>query len=115
MAWKQSSQLWISSTTTFAALIIFVLLHYVVPEFEELFEGFGAELPFFTRLVLNVHEYFYLLTIPAFVGNILIYNMKNQLGWWLVGITGVMGILLIPLTIIAMYLPIFQMGNVVNG
>jgi hypothetical protein len=41
--------------------------------------------------------------------------MKNQAGWWLVGFTGAMGILLIPLTVIAMYLPIFEMGKVVNG
>lgn len=115
MSRTQNTQLWLSSTTTSAALISFILLSYVIPEFGELFEGFGAELPVFTKLVLTVHEYFYLLALPGVIGNLLIYNSKNVAGWWLVGFSGAMGILLIPLTIIAMYLPIFEMSRVVNG
>ena len=115
MNWEKNTQLWTSTTTTSAALIIFILLSYVIPEFEELFEGFGADLPSFTKLVLTIHEYFYLLALPGVIGNVLIYNSKNVAGWWLVGFSGAMGILLIPLTIIAMYLPIFEMSRVVNG
>ena len=112
---KQSTQLWIGWLTVTAALISFILLSYVVPEFEELFESFGADLPAFTRLVIGVHDYFYFLAAPGVVGNLLIYNFNNKAGWWLVGFSGVMGILLIPLTIIAMYLPIFEMSKVVTG
>ena len=34
--------------------MIFVMLTYVVPKFAEFFEGFGAELPWFTSLMINV-------------------------------------------------------------
>lgn len=34
-----------------------LLLIYVVPQFESLFQGFGADLPAFTRLVLNLSEF----------------------------------------------------------
>jgi len=112
---KQSTQLWISSLMVTAALISFIMLSYVVPEFEELFEGFGAELPGFTQFIIGIHDSFYFLAAPGVIGNILIYNFKHKLGWWLVGFSGVMGVALIPLTIIAMYLPIFQMGDVVTG
>jgi hypothetical protein len=115
MSWKQTTQLWASWTTTIAALITFLLLSYIIPEFQELFTGFGAELPLFTRLILSIHEYFYLLALPGFIGNLLIYNFKHTIGWWLVGFSAIMGIVMIPLTTIAMYLPIFEMGSVVNG
>jgi type IV pilus assembly protein PilC len=34
--------------------MIFVMLTYVIPRFAEFFEGFGAELPWFTALMINV-------------------------------------------------------------
>ncbi|MGB0713145.1 MAG: type II secretion system F family protein [Gammaproteobacteria bacterium] len=39
-----------------AFIVTCVLLLYVVPQFEELFADFGAELPAFTRLVLDISE-----------------------------------------------------------
>ena len=39
-----------------AIIVTFVLLLYVVPQFENLFKGFGAELPLFTRMVLRLSE-----------------------------------------------------------
>lgn len=37
-----------------AVVVVAVLLLFVVPQFEELFASFGAELPAFTRLVINM-------------------------------------------------------------
>ncbi|HYC91433.1 MAG TPA: type II secretion system F family protein [Thermoanaerobaculia bacterium] len=34
--------------------MIFVMMTYVIPKFSEFFEGFGAELPWFTQLMINV-------------------------------------------------------------
>jgi len=112
---RQSTQSWIATVTVIASLTTFILLSYVVPEFEKLFEGFGAELPAFTRLVITVHNYYYLLAIPGVAGNILIHLKKQTAGWVLVVFSGAMGVILIPFTVIAMYLPIFQMGRVVGG
>lgn len=37
-----------------AVIVTGILLIFVVPEFEKLFKGFGADLPFFTQIVINV-------------------------------------------------------------
>lgn len=39
-----------------AAIVTSILLIYVVPQFAEIFAGFGAELPPFTQFVLNISE-----------------------------------------------------------
>jgi type IV pilus assembly protein PilC len=36
-----------------SGVMIFIMLTYVIPKFAEFFEGFGAELPWFTRLLIN--------------------------------------------------------------
>ena len=40
-----------------AILVTAILLLFVVPTFEELFEGFGAELPAFTQMVINLSRW----------------------------------------------------------
>ncbi len=40
-----------------AVIITSILLIFVVPQFEELFKGFGAELPAFTQLVVNMSRF----------------------------------------------------------
>ncbi|MFN4262839.1 MAG: type II secretion system F family protein [Thioalkalivibrionaceae bacterium] len=42
---------------TVAIAVTAILLVFVVPQFEELFTGFGADLPAFTRLVINLSEF----------------------------------------------------------
>ena len=39
-------------------IVTAVLLIFVVPQFEELFKGFGAELPAFTQMVVNMSRFF---------------------------------------------------------
>lgn len=40
-----------------ALVVTAILLVFVVPQFEELFKGFGADLPVFTQLVINLSEF----------------------------------------------------------
>lgn len=40
-----------------AVAVTVILLIYVVPQFEELFKGFGAELPAFTQMVINLSRF----------------------------------------------------------
>ncbi|WP_406672787.1 type II secretion system F family protein [Natronospira sp.] len=40
-----------------AIIVTIILLIYVVPQFEDLFGGFGADLPAFTRMVLDLSEF----------------------------------------------------------
>lgn len=39
-----------------AAIVTSILLIFVVPTFKEIFDGFGAELPAFTQMIINISE-----------------------------------------------------------
>lgn len=41
-----------------AVIVTAILLIFVVPQFEDLFSGFGADLPAFTKMVINLSEFF---------------------------------------------------------
>ena len=48
-----------------AVIVTLILLLFVIPQFEELFKGFGADLPAFTRMVIELSRF-----------------VQNQ-GWWM--------------------------------
>lgn len=54
-----------------SAIVTSILLIFVVPTFQEIFEGFGAELPAFTQMVIGISEvmqaYWYLVLAGLFV------------------------------------------------
>jgi len=59
------------SVLVIAVIVTAILLIFVVPQFESLFSGFGADLPAFTQMVVNLSRYM-------------------QESWWLVfGIIGI--------------------------
>ncbi|GAB3011422.1 type II secretion system F family protein [Bowmanella dokdonensis] len=69
-----------------AFIVTTILLIFVVPQFEEIFSSFGAELPAFTQLVLGisrfVQDYGLYIAAAAFVGAILFqrsYKKSRQL------------------------------------
>lgn len=64
-----------------AIAVTTLLLLFVVPQFEEIFNGFGAELPAFTQMIINISRflqsywYFFLITI---VGSIWLYVRAHR-------------------------------------
>jgi type IV pilus assembly protein PilC len=40
-----------------AVIVTLILLLFVIPQFEELFKGFGADLPAFTQMVINMSKF----------------------------------------------------------
>jgi type IV pilus assembly protein PilC len=53
-----------------AVIVTLILLIFVIPQFEALFKGFGADLPAFTRMVIGMSRY-----------------VQDQ-GWWMAMIAG---------------------------
>lgn len=53
-----------------AFIVMTILLIFVVPQFETIFRGFGADLPAFTKMVINLSEFFqqYWWLIFGFIG-----------------------------------------------
>jgi len=56
-----------------AGIVTAILLIFVVPQFEELFSGFGASLPAFTQMIINLSQF-----------------MQN---WWFVVLVGIIGVI----------------------
>ncbi len=46
-----------ASVVVVAIVVTAILLIFVIPEFESLFQGFGADLPAFTRLVIDISNF----------------------------------------------------------
>jgi type IV pilus assembly protein PilC len=53
-----------------AVIVTLILLLFVIPQFEELFKGFGADLPAFTRMVIDLSKF------------------VQEQGWWMGLLTG---------------------------
>jgi len=53
-----------------AVIVSIILLIFVIPQFESLFKGFGADLPAFTQMVVNLSRF-----------------VQSQ-GWWMLILTG---------------------------
>ena len=56
-----------------AVIVTIILLIFVIPQFESLFKGFGADLPAFTQMVINLSRF-----------------VQDQ-GWWMAMIAGAAG------------------------
>lgn len=65
-----------------AVIVTAVLMIYVIPEFESLFQGFGAELPAFTRLVIEISNFVrsqgWIIVIAAVLGVIGFLEAKKR-------------------------------------
>ena len=65
-----------------AFVVTAVLLIFVVPQFEELFHGFGAELPAFTQMVVNMSRFmqdYWWLVLAVLIGIGLVFaNLKKK-------------------------------------
>lgn len=65
-----------------AVVVTAILLIFVVPQFEELFKGFGADLPAFTRMVVNlsrfVQEWWYVVLIALIALVYCVIQLKKR-------------------------------------
>src|ERR1700716_2710587 len=66
-----------------AVIVTVVLLLFVIPEFESLYKGFGADLPAFTTMVINLskflqHNGIYLAVVLGFAGYAFFYFKKRS-------------------------------------
>jgi type IV pilus assembly protein PilC len=62
-----------SAVIVVAIVVTAILLIFVVPQFEDLFRGFGADLPAFTRMVVNLSEWvqsYWWIVLLTIVGSV---------------------------------------------
>jgi type IV pilus assembly protein PilC len=68
-----------------AIVVTTILMLYVIPEFESLFQGFGADLPAFTRMVIDISKFMQakgLILLVVVVGGVVgfLYAKKRNRG-----------------------------------
>ncbi len=64
-----------------AAIVTAILLVKVVPQFETLFEGFGADLPVFTQFIIAISEWmqkWWLVVVVGVVGSISLFKQAKR-------------------------------------
>ncbi len=67
-----------------AFVVTGILLVFVIPQFEELFKGFGADLPAFTQFVVNMSRsvrsegYIYVIVIGGALGAFLYFKKRSR-------------------------------------
>ncbi len=64
-----------------AIIVTAILLVKVVPQFESLFQGFGAELPVFTQMVVNLSEWlqsWWFVVLLSIVGTIFLFREAKR-------------------------------------
>lgn len=64
-----------------AIIVTAILLVKVVPQFESLFQGFGAELPVFTQMVVRLSEWmqsWWFVVLLGIVGTIFLFKEANR-------------------------------------
>lgn len=72
------------SILVIAAVVTAVLLVYVIPQFEDLFKGFGADLPAFTQMVVDMSRYlrsngfFILVVIGAIFATFFYFKKRSR-------------------------------------
>jgi type IV pilus assembly protein PilC len=66
-----------------AVIVTVILLIFVIPQFEDLFKGFGADLPAFTQMVINMSKFiqksgFFIAVVLAGAGYAFFYFKKRS-------------------------------------
>jgi type IV pilus assembly protein PilC len=67
-----------------AIVVSGILLIYVVPQFESVFQSFGADLPAFTQFIVNLSRYvvsYWYIGVIAIVGGIFAFVMAMRKSW----------------------------------
>jgi type II secretory pathway component PulF len=109
-----SLSIYTSTTFTLIIAVLHALLSRVALQFNEVFDGFGAELPWLTKLMLSGSIYYWLM--PMLFGLCFVVHHLGYINRAMVlFITSVGTIASMGLSVVGLYLPIFQLGAVVAG
>jgi cytochrome b561 len=110
----------LSIVLTIVSAAIYVAIFVGGAEFRGLFHGFGTDLPVLTRFVLATHKYYGVLILVGLIPCVALLRNRNRfivdsnrLFMWVVASFG-LSFFLMGVFVIAMYLPIFQLGAEVS-
>ena len=85
---------------------------FVLGKFQETFQAFGVQLPWLSRVVLSYHGLLWL--VPAGIAALAVLAPAAWRGRRAAALGVASGLILMPVCVIAMYLPVFKLGAVVG-
>jgi len=88
-----------------------ILVYFIIPNFKQTFDSFGSELPLLTEIVLNAGYNLVWASVLCIVLAGANMMLKSKPAFYISCIYSLCLILLLPVSMVAMYLPIFQMGQ----
>ncbi len=116
------TEIWILGSGMVALLLAAIAVNLVVPQFQDVFDGFGAQLPWLTAVfVKHRHAFFLLPLLPPLLWWGLARSAGKAPGTRrnaaMIALLVALGLtfVMVPLAIIAMYLPIFGLAAAVDG
>jgi type II secretory pathway component PulF len=115
---RKNGEIWMLIAGLFAAIGIAAGVNLVVPQFDDVFRNFGAELPLLTRLFVEARYTFFglpLIVLAAWAWTPRRTPPGNERGIVALVVGLGLGVVLLPLCLIAMYLPIFKLAAGVDS
>jgi len=116
---RQPVKLWmliLSVVLTVLSAVIYLAIFFSGAEFKEIFQNFGAELPLLTRLFLVSYQYFGVLILIGLVPCVLLLRNRkrtvvhsNRLFMLVFASFGI-SLLVLSASVIAAYMPVFELG-----
>ncbi len=100
---------------TILSILIYGLIYFAIPEFEELFKGMGAELPSLTILSLKSYQYSAVFLLVPLISSFRVVFFTDTSGQYqrkqfrYVWIGLVIALIMFFLLIVPMYLPVMYM------
>ena len=99
--------------------LYWIAAQFILPEFAQFFARFDEELPWLTQVVMESAGYWWVLIFVPLLERFL-SGWGRQVPRLVRGVVtainyllGLLAIIFVPLVILALYLPIFEMGRVV--
>ncbi len=114
---RNLTEFWMLGTGLLASVAMAVGVNAIVPRFDEVFRNFGAELPWLSRMFVEYRHALFampLLVLAAWALTPRRTPPGSERGIVALVVGIGLGILLLPLCLIAMYLPIFMLPGVVD-
>jgi type II secretory pathway component PulF len=115
---RNATERWILFAGLLAAIAIAAGVNLIVPHFGHMLRNFDAELPLLTRLFLEARYAFFglpLIVLATWAWTPRRTPPSNERGIVALVVGVGLSMVLLPLCLIAMYLPIFQLGAMVEG
>ncbi len=109
----------LSVVLTLISAVIYVAIFFNGAGFQDLFRGFGTELPALTRFFLASYQYYGVLILIGLVPcSLLLWNRNRSVAesnrlFRLVFASFGLSLFLLSVSVAAAYLPIFELGSVV--